>query len=211
MYNSGRLSLNSIVKGDNLDNFNDEFESLLENHELDRKRSKFVKERLSIISGSSNPNITNNSKFYNMNKFNKKNDNNKKKKSFNKGGHDELEDIKTKLQTLQNILKYLPNDSKTSCNNNNNDINESEMEATCSGFLVVVGGNISEATRFYAELVNNILYLKREPNSKIKHVITISFIQSNVFDNNNNNNENEEKEKNAKYMDLFVAHLESRS
>ena len=199
-----RLSVQSILKSNSLDDFKEEFESLLTNHERDQKSKQFERERDSIISAAAHQ------------------DN----KSLTKPAHkkkdkktvDELIDINSKLQTLQNILKYLPDETHL----NEIGINDEEKEndtIITSGFLVVVGGNISEATRFYAELIGNVLYLKREPNSKIKQVITISFIESTALDQNDDvddakqqkNGNSNKKWDNGKYIDLFLAHLESRS
>jgi len=238
-----RLSLQSIVKADNLDSFNDEFESLLESHDKHRRSRQFIRERLSVISPTSNQKAS----AIAITKFQKK-----KQQKFNKHKHpqqqyqqqppvDELEDIKSKLEILQNILKYLPDDAVTytqfdaqSSKPNlqeplqpDSHFDDMDAEPSCSGFLVVVGANISEATRFYTELINNVLYLRREPNSKIKQAITISFIQSTALEQDaeeeskdtgnapstkdNLLQKKREKVDNGKYVDLFLAHLESRS
>ena len=174
-----RLSVAYIVKSEDLDGFDDEFESLLDHHERDRKSKQFHKERMSITSISQKPT--------NANKVSKL----KPLKSKNKvNSFDDLEGIQKRLKTLQNILKYLPDEQQvmSSLALTGQDVSgifdedikndsETDMEPSCSGFLVIVGGGISEATRFYCELIKHVLYLKRNPNGRIKQVITISFIQ----------------------------------
>eukprot|EP01084_Bolivina_argentea_P144827 254013_1 len=189
---TGNLAV-PLVSDDLADFGDDQLEELLQCYEKEVRTSTFMKHRSSIISGSSMDAT------YLLKRSNK----------TEKKEHDELQDVKSKLETLQNVLKYLPSDVT--------DPNHSiDPETTCSGFLVIVGGNIADATRFYVELIGNSLYLRREPNSKIKQVISVSFIDSSALE------EHEEEEKkhgkgkdkrieNGKYCDLFMAHLESRS
>merc|ERR1712228_161958 len=86
-----KISVQSLLKSNSLaDDFKEEFESLLTNHERYQKSKQFERERDSIISLSNN-----------IPQKNKK----KSQKTV-----DELVDITAKLEKLQNILKYLPDD-----------------------------------------------------------------------------------------------------
>jgi len=223
------LSVGSILSSESLDCFNDQFESLLQSHEEHRRSQQFDQKRLSIISTSSNHDLQNSSSLFQR----KKNKDSKKKKQKKSRKpkqerkfreNDELEEVESRLETLQDVLKYLPEDSSHVIHDDPDNIeqldDDDDFDAVCSGFLVVVGDNISEATRFYAELLNNVLYLRREPNGKVKQVITISFIQSTALDQEQESDEkNNDKQKEAqkekidsgKYVDLFLAHLESQS
>lgn len=173
------ISLKSIVLTEHVFDLDDELDMLLETHLQNKKSKEFAQQRLSIISLSSNGsrNSNNNLAIDNVNTLIDRTRLSVPSSSSPKV--DQLSDLKTRLLTLQNVLQYLPDDIRTLRKQNTNDIDL--LEPIYSSFLVVVGSNIQTEQRYFCELVDNILYLRREPHSKVKQAITISFIQSNAL------------------------------
>ncbi|ETO31197.1 hypothetical protein RFI_05923 [Reticulomyxa filosa] len=103
--------------------------------------------------------------------------------------------LEDQLETLQSMLQYIPSVKEEEKNGKtilrsgskkkdvSTDMSQYIGEPLCSGFLIIQEGSGHDPLRYYCELMNcNQLLLRKQPNGKIKQVIHISFIQSNLVD-----------------------------